>query len=153
MLELDEEGSIVDSSSSSDSSSMDNIDPTAIICFKWDFKRMKALFKNKDHGRIFENNIYSLWLKSVSEYILRQSNEIYEYKVKKQELKETIRRSSVLSPSALESDKQIILPSSSSSASSSDEVALSYSNRRNIQAAQDGSQSITPGKYYYSYRP
>ena len=79
-VDVDAEEEIYDSDLESDS----DYDPNSILCFKWDFKRMKTLFADPEHGRIFENGIYSHWLESVSEYILRQSNEIYENKLKKQ---------------------------------------------------------------------
>ena len=58
---------------------------------------MNSLFENPEHGRSFKNAIFSLWLKSVSDYILRQGKEIYEVKVKNEEIeKESIRRNTIL---------------------------------------------------------
>ena len=58
---------------------------------------MNSLFEDSEHGRSFKNAIFSLWLRSVSEYILRQAKEIYEVKVKNEEIeKESIRRNTIL---------------------------------------------------------
>lgn len=127
-VNLDEDD-IAKSVASSDS----DVDPNCIICFKWDFKRLRSVFKDPEHGRVFENGIYSLWLQSISDYILRQNKEIFEYKVKKQEIKETIRRASVLSPSAKqfsETHPNLLTSSSSSSLDSEEEVCLSYTNAK-----------------------
>jgi len=131
-------------------SSDSGVDSNCIICFKWDFKRLRSVFKNPEHGRVFENGIYSLWLKSISDYILRQSKEIFEYKVKKQEIKETIRRASVLSPSAKqysETHPNFMSSSSSSATDSEEEVCLSYSNAK--QGEPTGLKS--KGKFHICY--
>ena len=58
---------------------------------------MNSLFEDKEHGRSFKNAIFSLWLKSVSEYILKQAKEIYDLKVKNEEIeKESIRRNTII---------------------------------------------------------
>ena len=72
-------------------------DKNAILVFKWDFKRMNSLFEDPEHGRSFKNAIFSLWLKSVSDYILRQTKEIYGVKVMNEEIeKESERRNTIL---------------------------------------------------------
>ena len=40
-----------------------------ITYFEWDIKRLNQLFSDKDNGRAFKNAIFSLWLKSVTDYI------------------------------------------------------------------------------------
>ena len=134
---IDWEDEIYDSDLDSES----DYDPDSILCFKWDFKRMKTLFGDKEHGRIFENGMYSLWLKSVSEYILRQSMEIYEQKVMKSEYK---RRLSILSPQSsikgLKTNKNLDISSSSSSTSEIKDDTRSNKQivMKKIQSGKDG---------------
>lgn len=109
------------------SGASEDYDRNSVILFKWDFKRMTTLFEDEEHGRNFKNGIFSLWLKSVSDYILNQSMEILEYKVKEDEIKEAIRRNTVHmnEPIDYESLKAGIVESSSSE--SDNEVHLSSS--------------------------
>ena len=91
---------ISESSSSNSSYKLEEIeedyDKDTVLVFKWDFKRMNSLFEDQEHGRSFKNAIFSLWLKSVSDYILRQAKEIYEVQVKNEEIeKDSIRKSTI----------------------------------------------------------
>jgi hypothetical protein len=125
-----------------DSSDSEYDDPNSILCFKWDFKRMRMLFKDPTHGRTFENTMYSLWLKSISDSVLQQDKEIFDHKVKKHEFKRSLVNQSMRSHSMVSSPKDLSKINSSSissskksstSSSMSDDGTLSYRNAFNIQ--------------------
>ena len=47
-----------------------------VTFFEWDIKRLNQLFDDPENGRAFKNAIFSLWLKSVTDYIYNLEDKI-----------------------------------------------------------------------------
>lgn len=116
----------------------------------------QKLILDPEHGRVFEKSIYSLWLDSLGEYILKQSEEIFEYKKAKNEVKEFIRKESIRNqsnPSAISElhIPNIRSPSSDSSTSEEDvQVPLEKNkSRKNTEIIEEEIKSKSPSKSLY----
>ena len=58
----------------------DYMDQSEVIYFKWDFKRLDKLFSDPEHGSTFKNAIFSVWLKSITDYIVQVDNQVVQKK-------------------------------------------------------------------------